>query len=124
MVTFLSRWNRPVSIWAIMAVDCPGARVFWRGQAVTQPQDTRTVLMVTGTPVLLVRRKGWTRSGPFGTEPKSRLTLSNMASAHEAARVGPAVHRPTTMTIEYRNMGTLPCCLEPLCPPGVTYRPN
>src|SRR5436305_2730065 len=104
MVTLLTPVKRVVSIRATTAVSSPGLRYERRAVALVQPQETRTLLMLTGPPVLLTTRKGWTKVGPRGTEPKSLLSSSKRPSAQEAAAAGPAAHRPARRTKPYRNM--------------------
>src|SRR5262249_14045252 len=87
--------------------------VFLRAEAVTQPQETRTLAMLTGVRVLLTRRNGWVSVGPRGTEPKSFDSSSNRESAHVAAGAEPTAHRPTTRTRLYRSMSPCPCSTPP-----------
>src|SRR5438874_4028978 len=104
MVTALVPKNRRVSMYAWMAVECPGARFVSTALAVTQPQDTRTPEMCTGLLVLLVRRNRCETVGPRGTEPKSLESSVNMASAQEPAHTGAARHNPAPSTRLNRNI--------------------
>src|SRR5205085_3398062 len=94
MVTLLLPMKRRVSIRALITVDLPGATSSSSALALVQPHETRTLVMWTGWPVLFVRRNGWDTVGPRGTEPKSLLKSSNIASAHVPAAAGAATARP------------------------------
>src|SRR5437763_5018541 len=104
MVTALVPKNRRVSMYAWMAVECPGARFVSSALAVTQPHDTRTPEMCTRLPVLFVRRKRCETVGPRDTEPKSLESSVNSASAQEPAQPGAARQSPAPSTSTYRNM--------------------
>ena len=88
MVTLLMPVKRVVSIRASMYVSSPGLRKVLGVEALTQPQETRTLEMFTGRAVLLTTLKLWVRVGPRGTEPKSLDSSSNSESAQVAAAAG------------------------------------
>src|SRR5262245_5300663 len=102
MVTVRGPMKGEVSIRATIAVSSPGLREFFSTEAVTQPQETRRLLMLTGFRVLLTTRKWWTRLVPRGVEPKSLLNSSNSVSAHVAALAGAEAPSPTRRTRLYR----------------------
>src|SRR5439155_23973301 len=87
-----------------MAVDWPGAKLVCRALALTQPQETRTLEMCTGVPVLLVIENRWERAGPGGTAPNSLESSVNMASAQEPARTGAVRQIAAPSTTLYRNI--------------------
>jgi len=58
MVTVFGPTNRVVSIWAMTTLDWPGARTPCNAVALVHPQETRTPVMRTVWPVLLVSRYG------------------------------------------------------------------
>src|SRR5262249_17904389 len=89
-------------MWAWTIVSSPGPSVDFSTLAVTQPQETRTLEMVTGVFVLLTRRNGWLRAGPLGTEPKSFDSSSKRESAQDDALTGAARTRPVSRTRVYR----------------------
>src|SRR5437899_1553675 len=105
MVTDLGPMKRVVSIWARIKVSSPGLRkVRGRALALTQPQETRTLEMLTDPRVLLTTRKSCLWAGPRGTEPKSLDSSLKSPSAHVAAPAEPAAQMPAMRTRLYRNM--------------------
>src|SRR3954470_20737734 len=96
MVTVLGPTKRRVSIWAKMELDWPARTTACGAVAVVQPQETRTPVMRTSWPVLLVKRYEWVTVGPRGTGPKSWPRPSNIASAQVAAGAAVAKVRPAT----------------------------
>src|SRR5438045_293962 len=104
MVTVRGPMKRLVSIRARMAASSPGWRKFFVADALTQPHETRTPEMLIGRWLLFVSRNGWTRVGPWGTDPKSLDSSSNIASAQVVAGAGAAVTAPARSTRLYRNM--------------------
>src|SRR5947208_10233204 len=81
--------------------------------AVTQPHDTRTLVMRIVELVLFVRRYEWVSVGPTGTPPKSWLSLSNIPSAQDAAGAGRAITTPATAARQNRCIVSLSLCPDP-----------
>src|SRR5438874_921793 len=113
MVTVLDPTKRVVSICAYTAEDCPGGITPCKAVAVTQPHDTRTLVMRSVELVLLVRRYEWVSVGLTGTPPKSWLCFSNNPSAHVAAGAGRARTTPATAARQNRYMSSLSLCPDP-----------
>src|SRR5205814_10127682 len=113
MVTVLDPTKRVVSICAYTAEDCPGGITPCKAVAVTQPHDTRTLVMRSVELVLLVRRYEWVSVGPTGTPPKSWLCFSNNPSAHVAAGAGRVNTTPATAARQNRCMSSLSLCPDP-----------
>src|SRR5947209_8192637 len=110
MVTVFGPVKRVVSIWATTAVDWPGATTPCIAVALVQPQETRTLVIRTAWPVLLVRRYEWVNIGPRGTLPKSRASSSNIPSAQVAAWAGADMRSAAVATRLSRNIRCLSLC--------------
>src|SRR5579884_1977580 len=107
---------------ATMCVDSPGSSCPLRATALTHPQETRILAMLTVPRVLLTTRKACSNIGPRGTEPKSLENSSNRASAQVAERAGPAAPKTAATTKPYRSIVAISCC-DPQDPPR-SYAPR
>src|SRR5260370_31679736 len=106
-----------------MAVSSPGLREDFAAEALVHPQETRTLLMLTGCLVLFTRRKLCVWMEPWGTDPKSLDSSSNIESAQAAAPTGAEAASPASRTKQYRDMGGLTCSTrDPLWRPAPETR--